>query len=64
VTEAGTGSLASFELKETGTIAQLDVVATGQKAACWIVGAGRRFFTSNTGSDSLSGFDRASADSC
>jgi hypothetical protein len=57
VTEAGPGALASFELKENGTIAQLDVAATGQKAACWIVGAGRRFFTSNTGSGSLSGFE-------
>jgi len=57
VTEAGPGSLASFELKEDGTIGQLDVVATGQTATCWIVPAGRRFFTSNTGSGSLSGFE-------
>jgi 6-phosphogluconolactonase (cycloisomerase 2 family) len=57
VTEAGPGSLASFELKENGTIAQLDVVTTGQKATCWIVSAGKRSFASNTGSGSLSGFE-------
>jgi 6-phosphogluconolactonase (cycloisomerase 2 family) len=57
VTEAAAGALASFELKENGAIAQLDVVGTGQKATCWIVDVGTRFFTSNTASGSLSGFD-------
>jgi len=57
VTEAGAGALASFELKEDGKIAQLALVATGQKAACWVVRTGARFFVSNTGSGSLSGFE-------
>jgi DNA-binding beta-propeller fold protein YncE len=56
LTEAGTNALASFQLREDGTIAQLDVVATGQSAACWVVRAGTRVYVSNTGSGSLSGF--------
>ncbi len=50
------GALASFVLKENGTLVQLDSAPTGQKATCWIVGARGRFYTSNAGSDSLSGF--------
>ena len=50
------GALASFVLEENGTLAQLDSAPTGQKATCWIVGARGRFYTSNAGSDSLSGF--------
>jgi 6-phosphogluconolactonase (cycloisomerase 2 family) len=56
VTEAGSNSLASFELAPSGTIAQLDSVATEQQATCWIVRAGGRFYVSNAGSGSLSGF--------
>ena len=56
VAEAGTNSLASFQLNENGTVAQLDSVATGQAATCWVVRAGSHFYTSNAGSASLSGF--------
>jgi len=54
VTEAGAGALASFDLHEDGTIAQLDSVPTGQAATCWVARAGSYFYTSNAGSASLS----------
>jgi 6-phosphogluconolactonase (cycloisomerase 2 family) len=50
------GALASFQLNEDGTIAQLDVVQSGQVATCWVVGDGDHFYTSNPGSASLSNF--------
>lgn len=56
VAEAGAGALASFELHEDGTIAQLDAVPTGQAATCWVVRNGSYFYVSNAGSASLSGF--------
>jgi 6-phosphogluconolactonase (cycloisomerase 2 family) len=56
VSEAGPSSLAIFDLNDDGTITQLDAVPTGQKASCWVVRAGDRFYTSNTGSGSVSGF--------
>jgi 6-phosphogluconolactonase (cycloisomerase 2 family) len=56
VSEAGPSALASFQLAGDGHVLQLDQVATGQAATCWVVAAAGRFFTSNTGSASLSGF--------
>ncbi len=56
VSEAGPSVIASFELKEDGKIAQLDSVPTEQAATCWVVRAGRRFYSSNTGSGSVTGF--------
>jgi 6-phosphogluconolactonase (cycloisomerase 2 family) len=56
VTEAGPNVLASFQLHRDGTIAQLDSLATGQAATCWIAQAGSFSYTSNAGSASLSGF--------
>jgi 6-phosphogluconolactonase (cycloisomerase 2 family) len=56
VSEAGPSALAIFELSEHGTIAQLDSVPTGQKASCWVVRDDGRFYASNTGSGSVSGF--------
>lgn len=51
------GFLASFQLQENGTIAPLDSVATEQVATCWVTRAqSRLFFTSNTGSGTLTGF--------
>lgn len=55
VSEAA-GALASFTLNEGGTITQLDAVATGQAATCWVARDGAYFYTSNAGSASLSGF--------
>ena len=56
LTEAGPNAVASFELGKDGTIAQLDSVATEQKATCWIARVQDRFYVSNAGSGSLSAF--------
>jgi hypothetical protein len=50
------GAIASFQLNENGTVAQLDEVPSGQAATCWVVGVHGLFFTSNPGSASISGF--------
>ncbi len=51
------GALASFQITEAGALSQLDSVATEQKATCWIVAAAGRFYTSNAGSATLTGFE-------
>jgi DNA-binding beta-propeller fold protein YncE len=56
LTEAGPNAVASFELREDGTLAQLDFAPTEQAATCWIAHAGNRFYVSNAGSGTLSGF--------
>jgi 6-phosphogluconolactonase (cycloisomerase 2 family) len=50
------GALASFQLRESGVIDQLDVVPSEQIATCWVVQARGHFYTSNPGSTSLSTF--------
>jgi 6-phosphogluconolactonase (cycloisomerase 2 family) len=50
------GALASFRLNWNGTLTPLDAVATNQAATCWVVAAGSRFYASNAGSASLTGF--------
>jgi 6-phosphogluconolactonase (cycloisomerase 2 family) len=50
------GFLASFALSPSGTVTQLDSVATAQAATCWVSADGGYFFTSNAGSASLSSF--------
>ena len=50
------GALVSFRLNWNGTVTQLDSVATEQAATCWVAPAGDRFYTSNAGSASLTGF--------
>ncbi|MGH3261364.1 MAG: lactonase family protein [Trebonia sp.] len=56
IVEAGTSAIATFTLSRSGTLTQLDARDTGQIAACWVVRAGRYFYTSNAGSGSLSGY--------
>jgi DNA-binding beta-propeller fold protein YncE len=56
VAEAGPSALASFDLNPNGTVTQLDAVATGQAATCWVAGAAGYFYASNAGSASVSGF--------
>jgi len=51
------GALGAFQLNESGTISQLDVVPSGQIATCWVVEARGQFYTSNPGSASLSTFE-------
>ncbi|MGA2454881.1 MAG: beta-propeller fold lactonase family protein [Solirubrobacteraceae bacterium] len=50
------GALASFRLNRDGTVTLLDAVETNQAATCWVAAAGSRFYASNAGSASLSGF--------
>jgi len=50
------GALASFRMNWNGTLTQLDSVKTEQAATCWVAAAGGRFYASNAGSASLSGF--------
>jgi 6-phosphogluconolactonase (cycloisomerase 2 family) len=54
VTEAGTNSLATYDLHHDGTITLIDRVLTGQAATCWVVGANRQFYASNAGSGTVS----------
>jgi 6-phosphogluconolactonase (cycloisomerase 2 family) len=54
--EAGTDAVATFSLSHGGTLTQLDVAVTGQKATCWIARAGGYFYASNAGSGSVSGY--------
>jgi 6-phosphogluconolactonase (cycloisomerase 2 family) len=54
--EAGTSSVATFRLDRQGVLHAVDSVATGQIATCWIVGSRDRFFASNAGSATVSGY--------
>jgi DNA-binding beta-propeller fold protein YncE len=51
------GNVATFDVNGDGTLAPLDLQVTGGAATCWIVRAGSHFYASNTGSDTLSGYD-------
>jgi DNA-binding beta-propeller fold protein YncE len=50
------GVVATFEIESDGTLTAVDEEITGGKATCWIVGIGSKFYASNTGSDTLSGY--------
>lgn len=52
-------SVATFTLRTNGELRALDSVPTGQQATCWIVGSGNRFYASNAGSGTLSGYRTA-----
>ncbi|KHK99147.1 hypothetical protein LK09_03820 [Microbacterium mangrovi] len=54
--EAGTNSVATFRVEQDGRLTQLDVVATGQKATCWIAVDGWNVYASNAASATLSGY--------
>jgi DNA-binding beta-propeller fold protein YncE len=54
--EAGPSALASFQLRG-GTLTKLGEVPTGEKATCWVVAAGRYYYTSNAGSATVSAFN-------
>jgi 6-phosphogluconolactonase (cycloisomerase 2 family) len=56
VAEAGTNSIASFELHRDGTVTAIDQAATGQAATCWVATDGKHFYTSNAGSATVSGY--------
>ncbi len=57
VAEAGPNAVATFAINPAdGTLTGIAQAATGQAATCWIVGAGERFYLSNAGSGTLSGY--------
>jgi 6-phosphogluconolactonase (cycloisomerase 2 family) len=56
VANAGNNSVATLAINPSGTLTQIDSDATGQAATCWIVRAGNRFYASNAGSGTLTGF--------
>ena len=56
VANAGNNSVATLAINPNGTLTQIDSDATGQAATCWIVRAGNRFYASNAGSGTLTGF--------
>jgi 6-phosphogluconolactonase (cycloisomerase 2 family) len=56
VADAGTNALASYALSFNGSLAPISSVGTGQAATCWVVVDGDRFYASNAGSASITGF--------
>lgn len=50
------GAVATFAIGSDGTLTPIDEAITGGAATCWIVRVGARFYASNTGSDTLSGY--------
>jgi 6-phosphogluconolactonase (cycloisomerase 2 family) len=58
VSEAGTGSVTSYEIEADGTLRVISpMVVNGQAATCWLVGDGSRFaYTANTASSTLSAY--------
>lgn len=61
LTEAGAGAVVTFDLESDGTLTQIDEEVTGGAATCWVIGIGSRFYASNTGSNTLSGYEADSA---
>jgi 6-phosphogluconolactonase (cycloisomerase 2 family) len=53
--EAGTSTVATFEVGYDGTLRQLSSFATGQAATCWIAGSGDLLFASNAGAATETG---------
>jgi 6-phosphogluconolactonase (cycloisomerase 2 family) len=56
LSEAGPNNVATFRLSSAGRLTQLDSMATGQAATCWIATWGNKSYASNAGSSSLSGY--------
>ena len=54
--QAGTNSVATFRLDDSGRLHAIATAATGQAATCWIVRNGDQLFASNAGSATLSGY--------
>lgn len=50
------GNVATFNLDRSGNLTQLDSVATGQAASCWIAPAAQYAYVSNAGSSTVTGF--------
>lgn len=56
VAEAGTNAVATFRIAPSGAVLPIAQAATGQAATCWIARDGSRFYASNAGSATLSGY--------
>jgi DNA-binding beta-propeller fold protein YncE len=63
IAEAGTNSVAVFDLASDDTLTPVSSAATGQNATCWIVADGANVYVSNAGSATLSGYRIAADDS-
>ncbi|HUN37285.1 MAG TPA: hypothetical protein VMU95_35245 [Trebonia sp.] len=50
VTEAGPDAVSTFRVGDDGALTELDSVATGQAATCWITATGGTLYASNAGS--------------
>lgn len=57
VAAPGAGALTSYSVASNGVISQIQSVAIGQAAPCWVVGTGSYFFVSNAGSNSVTTFN-------
>lgn len=53
---AGPNALETFRINPNGSLDALTTVPTGQAATCWVVADHDRFYASNAGSASLTGF--------
>jgi 6-phosphogluconolactonase (cycloisomerase 2 family) len=53
--EAGTNSVASFDITSNGILTPIAAIGTGQAATCWITATRHYAFSSNAGSASLTG---------
>ncbi|WP_042416439.1 lactonase family protein [Streptacidiphilus anmyonensis] len=56
LTEAGPNALTTVDIHRDGRAEQVAFAATGQQATCWVVAIGDLLYTSNAGSNSVSGF--------
>jgi hypothetical protein len=56
LTEAGPNALTTIDIRRDGTARQTAFAATGQAATCWVAAVGDLLYTSNAGSNSVSGF--------
>lgn len=56
VADTGPNVVLTFRLDERGEAILVNDTPTGQQASCWIVRAGDRYYVSNAGSNTLSGF--------
>jgi 6-phosphogluconolactonase (cycloisomerase 2 family) len=54
LTEAGTNAVASFVVRRSGRLTQLDSSATGQAATCWVTAVDGALYVSNAGSGTVS----------
>lgn len=61
VGEAGISAVTTYVLRPDGTLAEPKSKSDNQVALCWILRVGRFFYVSNTGSNTLSGFEISAA---